>query len=102
MSEVALYDLLRRIPEVSNDEAKAAVTDVAIASQVATKSDIKDMATKSDIKDMATKSDIKDMATKSDIAELKTDIAKLETELKYMQWFIAFGFSITIAILKLL
>ena len=97
MSEIALYDLLRRIPEVSNDEAKAAVADVAIASQVATKSDIKDMATKSDIKDMATKSDIAELK-----GELKTDIAKLETELKYMRWFIAFGFSITIAILKLL
>ena len=77
MSEIALYDLLRRIPEVSNDEAKAAVADVASASQVATKSDIKDMATKSDIRE-------------------------IKTELKYMQWFIAFGFSITIAILKLL
>ena len=49
MSEIALYDLLRRIPEVSNDEAKNAVVDIASAKDVATKSDIKDMATKSDL-----------------------------------------------------
>ena len=45
MSEIALYELLRRIPEVSNDEAKAAVADVASAKEVATKSDIREIKT---------------------------------------------------------
>ncbi len=81
MSEIALYDTLRKIPDVSDTEAREAVANIVSSQEVATKSDIKDMATKSDIKDMATKSDIKDMATKADIAEVKTEIAELETRL---------------------
>ena len=52
MSEIALYNLLRRIPDVSDEEAKAAVAYVTSAKGVATKSDIKDMATKSDVEKM--------------------------------------------------
>ena len=88
MSDIALYNLLKRIPGATDEEAKEAVGGVASA---ATKSDIKDMATKSDIKNMATKSDIKNMATKSDIRELKT-------ELKYQQWFLGFMFVLQVAI----
>ena len=33
MSEIALYNLLKRIPDVSNDEAKEAVVDVASCKQ---------------------------------------------------------------------
>ena len=49
MSEIALYDTLRKIPEVSDAEAKEAVADIANSREVATKTDIKDMATKADI-----------------------------------------------------
>ena len=43
MSEIALYNLLKRIPDVSDDEAKEAVADVASAKDVATKSDIAEL-----------------------------------------------------------
>ncbi len=59
MTEIALYDTLRKIPDVSDSEAREAVANIASSQEVATKSDIKDMATKSDIKDMATKEYIK-------------------------------------------
>ena len=72
MSEIALYDLLRRIPEVSNDEAKAAVADVASA---------------------------KEVATKSDIRELKTE---LKTELKYIRWFLGSMFALQLTIVGVL
>ncbi len=72
MSEIALYDTLRKIPDVSDTEAREAVAHIASSQEV---------ATKSDIKDMATKADIKDMATKANIAEVKTEIAELETRL---------------------
>ena len=40
MSEIALYNTLRKILEVSDDEAKEAVADVASAKDVATRADI--------------------------------------------------------------
>ena len=63
MTEIALYDTLRKIPDVSDTEAREAVANIASSQEV------------------ATKSDIKDMATKADIAEVKTEIAELETRL---------------------
>ena len=69
MTGVALYNILRRVPDTTDNEAKEAVADIANSKEVSTKSDIKDMATKSDIKDMATKSD------------LKVGLAELETRL---------------------
>ena len=93
MSEIALYEVLKQIPNITDEEAKEAVGGIASA---ATKSDIKDMATKSDIKDMATKSDIKDMATKD---YLDAKIAKLETSIT---WRLIVGLGIVVAILKFL
>ena len=49
MSEIALYEVLKQIPNVTDEQAKAAVVDVTKKEEVATKSDIKDMATKSDL-----------------------------------------------------
>ena len=46
MSEIALYNALRKIPELSDDEAKEAVADVAGSRDMATKADIKGMVTK--------------------------------------------------------
>ncbi len=52
MSEIALYNTLRKIPDVSDDEAKEAIADIASLKEVATKADIKDMATKADVERM--------------------------------------------------
>ena len=41
MSDIALYNLLKRIPNVTDDEVERAVTDVASSKDVATKSDLK-------------------------------------------------------------
>ena len=68
MSEIALYNTLRRIPGITDEEA---VADVASS------------------KDVAKKSDIKGMATKTDIEEVKTAIAKLETHILRQQMVIA-------------
>ena len=66
------FDTLKAYQELQNagfDDAQAraviATVGTAIAGNLATKDDVRDMATKDDIKDMATKDDIKDMATKT-------------------------------------
>ena len=41
MSDIALYNTLRKIPEVSDDEAREAVADIANSKEVATKADLK-------------------------------------------------------------
>ena len=46
MSEIALYNTLRKIPEVSEAEAKEAVADIANSREVATKSDLAELETK--------------------------------------------------------
>ena len=55
MTEIALYDILRRIPDTTDNEAKEAVADIANSKEVSTKSDIKDMATKSDLAELETR-----------------------------------------------
>ena len=40
MSEISLYNALRKIPELSDDEAKEAVADVASSKDVVTKADL--------------------------------------------------------------
>ena len=46
MSEIALYNMLRKIPEVSDDEAKEAVADIANSKEVATKADLAQLETR--------------------------------------------------------
>ena len=41
MSEIALYNLLKRIPDATDDEVEKAVVDVVSSKDVATKADIK-------------------------------------------------------------
>ena len=106
MSEIALYNTLRKIPEVSEAEAKEAVASVANSKEVATKADIArlEAATKADIArlEAATKADIArlEAATKADIAkidktitelkaETKADIAELETRLTKLIYAVA-------------
>ena len=40
MREIALYNLLKRIPDATDEEVKEVVADVASAKEVATKSDL--------------------------------------------------------------
>ena len=49
MNNIALYNTIRKIPKVTDNEAKEAIADVASSKKTATKVDIKDMATKTDI-----------------------------------------------------
>ena len=97
MSEIALYDTLRKIDGVSDAEAKEAVTDVASNKDVATKADIIELKaeTKIDIKDMATKSDIAEV--KTDIAELKADVTELKADGKAMKWMLGFLLAVNVA-----
>ncbi len=46
MSEIALYNTLRKIPEVSDDEAKEAVAGVVSLKDVATKKDLAELETR--------------------------------------------------------
>ncbi len=46
MSEIALYNTLRKILEVSDDEAKEAVAGVASLGDVATKKDLAELETR--------------------------------------------------------
>ena len=43
MSDIALYNALRKIPDVTDDEAKEAIADVASSKEVATKADLERM-----------------------------------------------------------
>ena len=108
MSEIALYDTLRKIPEVSDAEAKEAVADVASNKDVATKADIIKLKaeTKTDIKDMATKSDIAEVKAdiaevkgelKADITELKADITELKADGRAMKWMLGLLLAINVA-----
>ena len=74
MSEIALYEVLTKLG-VDPERAKDAVADIAKKEEV---------------------------ATKLDIARVEAAISNIQMELKYLRWFMVFGFSITIAILKLL
>ena len=43
MSEIALYNTLRKIPGISDDEAKEAIADIASSKDVATKAEVERM-----------------------------------------------------------
>ena len=70
MSEIALYNILKKIDGTTDDEIEKAVSDVARA---------------------------KDVATKLDIAEIKESIAKLEARLT---WRLVIAAGLIIGILK--
>ena len=82
MNSIAIYKILKRVPDTSESEARAAANSIAHVNDVATKTDVVEL--KSDIVEL--KSDIAELKTdtaelKSDIAELRTDTAELKTEL---------------------
>ena len=66
MSGIALYNTLRKIPEVSEAEAKEAVVDITSSKEVATKADIAELK-----------------------AETKADIAGLEIKLTKQMYAVA-------------
>ena len=73
MSEIALYNLLKRIPDATDDEVKEVVADVAKKEEVATK--------------------LEGVATKLDIAELKAELdAKIERMARLLiMWMVGMG-----------
>ena len=46
MSEIALYNLLKRIPDATDEEVEKAVADVASTKEVATKADLAKLETR--------------------------------------------------------
>ena len=85
MSEIALYNILRRVPDTTDNEAKDAVADIANS------------------KEVSTKADIKEMATKSDLAELKSELIEKIADAKHTMivWMIGIGLAI-IGVIKYL
>ena len=69
MSEIALYEVLKQIPNVTDEEVEKAVADVTKKDEVATKLDI-----------ARVEAAISNIQTELK-AELKADIANLETRL---------------------
>ncbi len=72
---IALYEALKKIPDLSDDEAKEVVTDIVNS---------------------------KDVATKMDIVRVESAIAEVKTELKYMRWLIVVVVGIAVGIIKYL
>ncbi len=72
MTDIALYEALKKIPALSDSEAKEAVADIA---------------------------NTKDVATKMDIVRVESAIAELKTELKYMRPVLGLIFVMNVAIL---
>ena len=83
MSDIALYNLLKRIPDATDDEVERVVADVASSKDVATKAD--------------SKAEI--LKIERAIAEVKTEIAKLETRLTWKLLAIA---AVMVAVIKYL
>ena len=52
MSKIALYNLLKKIPNATDEEAKEAVADLVSLKEAAPKLDIKDMVTKTDLMEL--------------------------------------------------
>ncbi len=86
MTEIALYNLLRRIPDTTDDEIEKVVADVASSREMATKADLKSEIAKVD----------------KTIAELKGDIREIRAELKYLRWLIVIVVGIAVGIIKYL
>ena len=80
MSNIDLYRIFRKVPDVSDDEAKQAAASVARVDQVATKADIG--------------------ALRADLIALE---ARLEAKmLKLAIWTVAFNVTLTVSLIKLL
>lgn len=87
MSNIDLYRIFRKVPDVSDDEAKHAADSVARVDQVATKADIG--ALRADLRALR-------VATKADL------IAQDAKMLKLTIWAVAFNVTLTVSLVKLL
>ena len=72
MTNIAFYAVLKKIPDLSDNEAKEAVADITSS---------------------------KSVATKMDIVRVESSIAGLKTEVKYMRWMLGLIFVMNVAIL---
>ena len=88
MSDINLYNLLKRIPDATDDEVQKAISDVANSTDVATKADIKDMATKADLR--------------TGLAELKTELLEKIADSKHTMIMSVIGVGIVILVAVLL
>ena len=86
MTEIALYNALRKIPEISDTEAKEAIADIASSREMATKADIARV----------------DKTIAEMKGELKADIREIRAELKYMRWLIVIVVGIAVGVIKYL
>ena len=75
MTGIALYEALKKIPDLSDAEAKEAVADITNS---------------------------KDMATKMGIVRVESAIVEIKTELKYLRWLIVVVVGIAVGIIKYL
>ena len=73
MNSIAIYKILKRVPDTSESEARAAANSIAHVNDVATKTDVVELKTE----------------LKSDIAELKTELtgfrATMEKTVTYLE-----------------
>ena len=86
MTEIALYNALRKIPEISDTEAKEAIANIASSREMATKADIARV----------------DKTIAEMKGELKADIREIRAELKYMRWLIVIVVGIAVGVIKYL
>ena len=84
MSNIDLYRIFRKIPNVSDDEAKQTADSVARVDQVATKADIREL--------------------RADLIALEDRLeARLEAKmLKLAIWAVVFNVTLTVGLIKLL
>ena len=80
MSNIDIYRIFRKVPDVSDDEAKHAADSVARVDQVATKADLRALQA----------------ATKADLIALEAKMLKLAI------WAVAFNVTLTVGLVKLL
>ena len=80
ISNIDLYRIFRKVPNVSEDEAKQAADSVARIDQVATKADIRELR----------------VANKADLSALEAKMLKLAV------WAVAVAVTLTVSLVKLL
>ena len=94
MSTYQLYEILKSVGGVTEEQAREAMDGIICANDVATKDDIKDMATKADLKDMesrmATKDDLKDMESRMATKEyVEAKLSDLENKMLKQQYILS-------------
>ena len=81
MSEIALYNLFRRIPDATDSEIKKVVTNLVHSKDVATKADIAE--------------------AKAEITDIKVDVTELKADMNAMKWMLGFLVTVNVAVIVL-